>query len=62
MIETMRKAKKREVSVAERKKREEYRGLIQRKKDERQEKWLRKVEADKSLKKFWGEINGEKRG
>lgn len=49
MIETARKAK-REVSVIDKKKRDEYKELIQKKKEGQCMKWLKEI--DKSLKKL----------
>lgn len=44
------------------KKRKEYKGLLEKKREEHNETWLKEMEEDKSIKKFWKEINiGKKR-
>lgn len=37
--------------------RKEYKELLERKKEERNERWMKVIEEDKSIKNFWKQIS-----
>lgn len=40
--------------------RKEYKVLLEKKKEQKINKWLKEIEEDKSMKRFWEEVNGKK--
>lgn len=43
------------------KKGKEYKELLKKKKDKENEKWIKEVERDKTMKTFWSEISWTKK-